>query len=348
MKLADILGSIEKNEEENKIDTESVNDIDVYTSYIEQTIKAIEEVEEKCWSKGTGLKSTRFKEIEKATNGFEDGLYLIAGAANTGKSALMMNLAVDLATTENNDVFVMYFSLDDTLVETIPRIIAMDNKISIDVVRRPVKYENEHILLQKRKEGFEKLKTMAKNITFFDSDMCPFIEDIEDMIKKYKILLAKEGREETKFIIVIDAFNDLETKSKKFADPNDKSEYLSKKIKDMHKEFDAIVMCTTHLRKLNGYRRPINDDIKNSGTLVYEANLILLCHNEVGLRGEKADVYYTREDKVEKQPVIEVHFAKNKLSSFKGRVFTEFIPDYSYVEEATEEAARHYNSVVFN
>lgn len=46
MKLADILGSIEKNEEENKIDTESVNDIDVYTSYIEQTIKAIEEVEE--------------------------------------------------------------------------------------------------------------------------------------------------------------------------------------------------------------------------------------------------------------------------------------------------------------
>lgn len=78
---------------------------------------------------------------------------MIAGAANTGKSALMMNLAVDLATTENNDVFVMYFSLDDTLVETIPRIIAMDNKISIDVVRRPVKYENEHILLQKRKEG---------------------------------------------------------------------------------------------------------------------------------------------------------------------------------------------------
>ena len=49
-----------------------------------------------------------------------------------------------------------------------------------------------------------------------------------------------------------------------------------------------------------------------------------------------------------KQPVLELHFAKNKISSFKGRLFYEFYPELSRLEEPDEDSIRRYAGLVYS
>ena len=87
------------------------------------------------------------------------------------------------------------------------------------------------------------------------------------------------------------------------------------------------------------------DDIRETVKIAYEAKAILLCYNEVGLRGEAASIFYMRggqEFENIKQPVFEVKIGKNKFASFKGRLFFEFMPELSYMKAATKERSEAY------
>ena len=48
-----------------------------------------------------------------------------------------------------------------------------------------------------------------------------------------------------------------------------------------------------------------------------------------------------------KQPIFEVHFAKNKFHTYQGRKFFEFYPEMARMEEVDQQSAKHYSSVVF-
>lgn len=320
---------------------------DIIPDYQKEMMDLIDDIDQQCWNKNTGYIAKNFPLITEATAGFEDGLYFVAATANCGKSALMMNIIYDLIQNQDNDMIALYFSLDDSIIETIPRIVAMIENLKIDVIRKPLKYEKEVNLITRRQRGIDKLKKISNRLIVKDSTTVQSIEDIENTIKEYKIKLKENGMENTKFIIVIDSFHDLDSRTKRFSSSNEKFEFMSKWAKDLTKMYECIVICTAHLRKLNGNRRPILDDVKESGTIVYEANCIMLCHNDVGVKGERAEIFYERDGFVEKQPVIEIHFAKNKLSSFKGRLFAQFIPEYSKVIECTSEEIKQYNSQMF-
>jgi hypothetical protein len=48
-----------------------------------------------------------------------------------------------------------------------------------------------------------------------------------------------------------------------------------------------------------------------------------------------------------KQPILELHFAKNKLGNYKGRNFLEFYPDMAYLRECDPNAQKTYQQIVF-
>ena len=68
-------------------------------------------------------------------------MYLFSGESNSGKSAAMMNIMKDLCSHEENNLFGIYYSLDDSKHEIIPRIIAMEQSIPIGVAAKPRRYE---------------------------------------------------------------------------------------------------------------------------------------------------------------------------------------------------------------
>lgn len=80
----------------------------------------------------------------------------------------------------------------------------------------------------------------------------------------------------------------------------------------------------------------------------YEAKAIILVYNEVHYKGEASEIFFHREGYQMKQPVLELHFAKNKISSFKGRLFYEFYPELSRLEEPDADSIRRYAGLVYS
>lgn len=72
----------------------------------------------------------------------------------------------------------------------------------------------------------------------------------------------------------------------------------------------------------------------------------MLCYNEVGLRGQQSNIFWMKDGAEEKQPVFEADIRKNKYSSYKGRVFFEFIPEQSYFKETPIAGATRYNQMI--
>jgi replicative DNA helicase len=48
-----------------------------------------------------------------------------------------------------------------------------------------------------------------------------------------------------------------------------------------------------------------------------------------------------------KQPIFEVHFAKNKFGTYKGRAFFEFYPEMAHMKECDPTAQKTYSQIIF-
>lgn len=249
-----------------------------------------------------------------------------------------------------NKAYVVYFSLDDNCTEILPRIVAIEENIAINVVKSPGRYEEERPdLISRRASGIKKLKSMLNHFKILDSMQGTSIEYIASEVKRHHLELQQ--RDETyKLVVIVDNFHDITVDQVNFRDnANAKFEHISNELSRLCTTYDIPIICTAEFRKLNGSRRPIVDDLRESGKIAYEAKAIMLCYNEVGLRGESANVYFSRgEDEYVrfKQPVLEVKVGKNKYSSYKGRLYYNFYPERSLLTEVTDVEALKFNQMI--
>lgn len=253
----------------------------------------------------------------------------------------------------NPDVYVLDFSLDDPLQDKIPRVVAAANKVLINAVRTPNNYTQYPEMLKRRQQGIELLRQSVDRYRCYDATHSTDIDDIEHTIQNTIVNLEEEavvtGKPRRKLVVFIDNFHDLTTTAPEaMGSDKMKYDYLAQRISDMATKYGIPIITTAEFKKLNGYRRPSLDDIRESVKIKYEAKAILLCYNEVGLKGEAASIYYELQGKSQKQPVFEVKFGKNKMSSFKGRLFFEFYPDIAYFEPADKASTKRYNNLIYS
>lgn len=302
----------------------------------------ISQVDAHSWNRGKegGLKSGLSTFDDAFEGGAQPGLILFAAAPNVGKSAFMLQVCKGIS-EKNENVYVSYHSLDDANNDLVPRYIANDQRITIGQAKTPAKFEDNQEVMEKRNQGFKNMYRRVDRFGMFDSNNTTSLEGIEQHIKDILMILPEGVR----IVIAIDSFNDITVESRQFSNSDDRTAYVSKAIKSWSTTYNAVVMCTAHLRKTNG-KRPIEDDLKDTITLRYEATMVCLMYNEVGIKEENANIYWIDEDSEMKMPVLEVKFAKNKHSSMKSTRFYEFIPNYSLFMEATPEANRRYASLI--
>ena len=155
----------------------------------------LDEFEEKSWSKGNGYKTPKFPMISDKLEGLDSGLYLLPAESNAGKSAMMMNIVEDLVMCEENKLFGLYFSLDDSKHEIIPRVIAMREGIRIGTVAKPQRaknmidegHEEADLLideLAKREAGINNLKANSNKMMIVDSTKVRTLDDMKAYIQK--------------------------------------------------------------------------------------------------------------------------------------------------------------------
>jgi replicative DNA helicase len=356
----DIFGEeIVTQQDPNSISREELNQIlnnlpqeePFFISYMR---KAIKDVNEYSWRRGElGGLDWGFTSLNKAFEGVNTGLILVAGGSNLGKSSFLIQCAWQIAkanrlVTEQrpNKSFVIYFSLDDSMNELLPRVIAVDQKIPINVIRYPKKYEDNGNLMIRREAGFERLEEAVDHFVMYDVTSGNTIEYIERTIDQYYVAL-KQIDPTYQLVVFVDNYHDVDTENMhaKSTD-NAKYNYTADKFTQMSAKYDCPIICTAELRKLNGNRRAQVEDIKETNKILYEAKAVMLLHNDVSLRGQQANVFWTATDKLDKQPVMEIHVGKNKFSGFKGRCFFEFIPEMALCKEVPEAGALKYNQMI--
>lgn len=329
----------------------------VMEDFFETTLDDLDKFDEECWKKGNGYKIPRFPEIERRLEGVEQGLYLFAAESNVGKSALMMNIIYDMATCEENNLFGLYYSLDDASGEIIPRIISMNKKIPISASSKPMRYQNMidageenasvyEDWLNLRKEGIDDLKANRELFKVVDSNTIRSVEQMYDHMKKVTRYL-KTVDPDKKIVVGIDSINDLKFSSSNLAHGNETMSEVARVIKQWTVEFGCAIFGSTHLRKLNSNRRPTLDDLKDSVVIAFEASVVWLLFNDVSKNKQAASIYYNIEGEEDKLPIIEMDWAKNKKSSFKGRTYNYFTQNFSLATECPQEIMKRYDALVY-
>ena len=347
-------GDKNKEEVELKEELEGKTQIQDYYSNMANDIDAFDEL---AWKNKSGYDTPNFPMFTKGLEGWSPGFYTFAAQPNAGKTALMLNILEDLCTTESNKLFGVYFSLDDSKNKVIPRIVAMRETIPIGVVSKPGRYKeminqghedtllfNEY--LTKRKEGLESLKADSNKMVIFDSTEIKNFTQLYETIKNVHAYV-KALDEEANIVVAIDSLKDINIDDIK-VDKDEKIAEIARRVKDISIEFNCIVLSSMHLRKVNSNRRPTLDDLREANTLEYELDMCFLLYNDVSRNKQSAKIFrYEDEHDTEKKPVLEIDWAKNKLSSYKGVTFANFSPEYNKCIEVNEAAAEQYTLKLF-
>ena len=342
-----------------------INEQDPYEvadeDFFETTIDAIDKFDEKAWAKGKGYEAPNFPIFSEYMEGLDEGFFMFAGESNAGKSAVMLNILYDFATYEPNNLFGIYFSLDDTNNEIIPRLIAMNEMIPISVGAKPQRYqeivddrptEDEGLIaadyLRKRQEGIQHLKDIRDRFKVVDGTTITCGEQILNYCIKLKSYIQAKNPD-ANIIVGIDSLSDMVFPSQNFGGSNrDKqlNDYIAKEVKRWAVEvLNCPIFGSLHLKKFEGTRRPAVSDVKESGRYIYEASLLFLVHNDVSKNRENATIFDRTEASEYKQPVIELDWAKNKKSSYKGITYYHFTTNYSKVTECSKEQMDRFRAL---
>lgn len=313
---------------------ENINPIEL------QMMQRLIKIDEYLWKRSAeGGIRTGLPILDKAMdNDILPGLYLIGAAPNTGKSALMLQLAKNIS-EYNENVHVAYHAFDDNDSEILPRYIACKEKITISEAKNPARNMDRPEVLEKRNNALKHLYMNAHKFTLWDANDGVTLRDIEQRIQDLRMTYGEEVR----LIIMLDSIYDLVTEG----NLSDKqvSETIARTVKGWCKTYNVAIFATAHLKKTGG-RRPTMEDLKENNRLEFETNFALLLYNEVGLKEEEADIYWVTDESEEKMPVIEARVGKNKYSSYKGTLFYEFMPDLSFMNEVSKEQSYRYVSLM--
>lgn len=248
------------------------------------------ELEKPARAKGeiTGV-STGFGEIDKRLLGLQPGqLVLIAARPGMGKTALALNWAV--AAAKQTNMAVAVFSYEMMYAELSMRLLA--SEACVDARKLKTKDFNE-MDLRAISGAVQKLSNLK---LFINDSGSTTILDIRSYCRKLK---AEQGLA----MIVVDYIQLMPTHSKKQNREQEIAE-LSRGFKMLANELEVPVVALSQLNRAAAARtdrRPQLQDLRESGSLEQDANIVCLIHRED---------YYDPE--TPKKGVAEVIIAKNR------------------------------------
>jgi DNA primase catalytic core len=291
-----------------------------------------------------GLKADKFPLFVKKMDGIQNMFYILAGDTNLGKTTMLLNLAMDMLQS-NENLFILFFSIDDSLGQLLPRIVSLNTGVPINAIANPkfkiklredLSEEEKEKLLRLRGEEIERLKSISDRFAIKEESEAKRIEQLSKYIKIYKKL--SEGKQ---LVVFIDNLHRLTSYKK--AETRELFMMISDQLKYWKNQYDIPVIATAELRKTNTVKRPIGDDIKETKDLQFDADFVGLLYNDY-YKNPNTTLKFVRNVNSEDAygPIVELNVIKNKTSSFKSRLYYKFYPEISKFVECTENERQEY------
>jgi DNA primase catalytic core len=319
--------------------TKNSKDVSVSSIIIEEQhlLDNIEKFEQRSLRSGEliGI-STKFPVLDNRSDGLQIGLVLVSGKWNTGKSAYMQTIALNMLQDPSN--FVCYFSIDDSVTaKTIPRLLSIKTKIPINIVQNPIyKIEkNDNLtpqektkLLAARENGIRDLKLYSGRLGVKDCIDGNDTKTIEKTIAIYRMIAKNRN-----LIIFVDFLNMVTTN--RSGERTEQESMLAEFFKNVSNRYSCPVICTVESSKAV----LVNTDefsIKGSSSLSTRSDLTLLLSSDFGTDPSKSKMKFL-DDNGKLNPIVRVSITKNKFAGFRGDLYYRFYNEISTFEEMTED-----------
>lgn len=272
-----------------------------------------------------GYRLNKFKDLCRNIDGLQTGYYLFAGYTNTGKTAFLANIFLDLLDS-NEDLTGIYFSLDDSKEIIINRMLSIMAEVEINRVQKFKKLDPEES--HRVNNAYDKLKDLAESGRFFLEDISNI--DNVDALESY---ISNTLKTRDKLFIAIDGLYNLGVGSEADGIRVENIERANR-IKGIVDTYNVPILCTGELRKQTKQKQnqktppaPTIDDLMETGKFAYNSNLVLLLYPE-----NTAD-FEAEADEIK----LCCKYAKNKLSWYRRTDTLLFKRKYSIMEEDNSE-----------
>jgi len=260
-----------------------------------------------------GYTLTKFDSLAQNTDGIQAGFYVVGAETNVAKTAFLCNLFLDLLDT-NEDLTGIYYSLDDNKDVIINRFLSITSRLMLNQVQRKQPNPERQSLLD---NAYKYLSNLALTNRLFIRDASE-INDVNDLENDIRRKLNRN------LFVMVDGLYNLDVGD--IRDSRKENIERANRLKSLGDKYKIPVICTGELRKKernnSKNKTPSIDDLMETGKFAYNANLVLLLWP---VKWED----YDNED----QPLLNMKYAKNKLSHFRGQVRLRFTRAESRIEE---------------
>jgi len=257
----------------------------------------------------TGI-STGFTQLDEYTSGFQPGdLIILAGRPSMGKTALGLSIAQRMAV--ESQASVVFFSMEMSSDQVAQRLVCSLGRIDAQRLRRRMLSEKEHRELLDVCAAFDHSPlfiddTPGMSIMELRSSARRLKQkhDIKAVFVDYPQLMHVPGSENRQ--------NEIAT--------------ISRGLKSLGRELEVPVIAMAQLNRMSEGRqdkRPLMSDLRESGAIEQDADVVLLIHREEYYHPEKEEVQNQAELILAKQrngPTgsITLHFNK-KFTRFDAQ-----------------------------
>ena len=229
------------------------------------------ELKEKALKPTSSGLASGFDDLDSLTQGFQNSdLIIVAGRPSMGKTALSLNIALNIIKASNLPV--LFFSLEMSKKQIMYRLLSMEADINQIKLRSGKLDQNDWFKLNKV------IPIVSKLPFFIDdtSNLC--IQDIKSRLKTILFEQNKIG------LIVIDYLQLMQSSKLQTENRVQELSQITRSLKIMAREFDIPIIALSQLSRNVENRvdkKPILSDLRESGSIEQDADLVLMLYRNL-------------------------------------------------------------------
>jgi replicative DNA helicase len=235
---------------------------DIMTGVLDE-IEAIENREAGLYGVPTG-----FADLDELTNGLHKGqMIIVAARPAVGKSTLALDLC--RAASIHNNMTSCFFSLEMSRSEIVMRLLSAEAKIPLNSMR------NGHM----KEDDWAKLAPRMAAV----SSAPLFIDDSPNMTMMEIRAKARRLKQRHDLRLIVIDYMQLMTSGRKVESRQVEVSEFSRQIKLLAKELEVPIIALSQLNRgpeQRGDKRPMMSDLRESGSLEQDADMVILLHRD--------------------------------------------------------------------
>lgn len=223
--------------------------------------------------------ATGFTELDELTQGLQPGsLNIIAARPSVGKTSFAMNIVANIAMNPNVHKPALVFSLEMPTDQILMRLLSTFGRVSMNNLKKA------NVEAHQWRDMVRKVKLLAEEDSNGDRHDKLYIDDNGDITplelrsRARKLYLENGGLS----VIMIDYIQLMRSQTKAANRTLEIGE-ISRSLKMLAKELEVPIIALAQLNREVDNRkdhRPLNSDLRESGSLEQDADMIMFLHRE--------------------------------------------------------------------